>query len=71
LNRQGEKTYAVLYLRPDGYWIAGEGWASKTEAAKDSEDQLPAHVTRKIVLVGGKPYREAKELEAQEVAPDA
>jgi hypothetical protein len=43
----GEKVYAVLYLRPDGWWIAGVGWVDRKKALADSEDQLPSHVTRK------------------------
>lgn len=57
---------AVLYLRPDGWWIAGEGWTDKAKAAADAADQLPSNCRRKVVLVGGKPYREAIELEARD-----
>jgi hypothetical protein len=63
-----EKTYAILYLRPDGWWIAGEGWINKLQARVDAANQLRHNVRRKVVLVGGKPYTEAKELEAREAA---
>lgn len=31
-------TYSLVYLRPDGWWEAGKGWATLGDAVADGSD---------------------------------
>lgn len=42
-------SFAVLYLRPDGWWIAGDGFESRDEAEEAAKEQLPENVTWQVV----------------------
>lgn len=57
-----EKKWAILYLRPDGWWVAGDGFESFHLAATCASEQLPDHVSRKVVAVGSASHRAAVEL---------
>lgn len=36
--------WKVYYLRPDGWWLAGSGFKSRSHAEECAKEQLPAHV---------------------------
>lgn len=55
-------TYAVLYPRPDGWYIAGEGWTDRRAAKRDAEAQMNG-ASFKVVSTEARNYRKAKELE--------
>lgn len=65
-------TYAILYLRPDGWWIAGEGWDDKNEAEERASEEIPpkpwaaGEPSWKVVPVDSNEYNDAKELEEAE-----
>lgn len=40
----------IIYLRPDGWWVAGSGFASVREARKLAKEQLPPNVKWKVVV---------------------
>lgn len=44
-----EKTYKIVYLRPDGWWVAGEGWTNKEQAREDARTQMGKNSTWKVV----------------------
>ena len=48
--RNGGRKYAIEYLRPDGWWRAGEGWTDYEAAWGDALAQLPGNVEWKVVL---------------------
>jgi len=62
--------YAILYLRPDGWWIAGEGWDDKSEAEERADEEIPPKPwsgdgpSWKVVATDSGEYEKAKELEA-------
>lgn len=58
------KQWAVLYLRPDGWWIAGEGFPSRSLASECARGLLPESVRTKVVAVGSEEHRAAVEREA-------
>jgi hypothetical protein len=41
--------WVIIYLRPDGWWLAGRGWDTRDAARSDAREQLPGHVTRRVV----------------------
>lgn len=58
--------FAVLFLRPDGWWECGRGWADRAAAARDAEAQLAASVRWKVVPVGGIAHQRAERLRDSE-----
>ena len=38
---QEQKPWAIVYLRPDGWWEAGRGWRTREAAWTDAKEQLP------------------------------
>lgn len=42
-------TFAILYLRPDGWWVAGGGFDSRDDAEECATAQLPDHVEWQVV----------------------
>lgn len=59
-------SYAIMYMRPDGWWIAGEGWDDESEAVKAMNDHDWNGSEHKVIPVGSKEYEEAKEVEARD-----
>lgn len=59
-----ESTFAILYLRPDGWWVAGDGIGSREEAERLATEQLPEHVEWQVVGESTDLYEIAKENQA-------
>lgn len=57
----GLKKYAILYLRPDGYWIAEEGWEDMDIALVEGEQTIGPNI--KVVEVESAEYIEAARTE--------
>lgn len=53
-----DRSYAIQYLRPDGWWEAGRGWTDKYAAERDASEQMEENVKWRVVLVGGKKDKE-------------
>lgn len=48
-ERLNDSIYALVYLRPDGWWIAGTGWQSEESAKEDAN--FPSHTTYRVVTL--------------------
>lgn len=42
-------SYAIVYLRPDGWWVAGTGWTSPERAEEAAERSSVVRATWKVV----------------------
>jgi hypothetical protein len=45
------RNFAVEYLRPDGWWSAGDGFSTEQLAEEAAREQLPEHVQWRVVVV--------------------
>lgn len=51
-------TFAILYLRPDGWWEAGQGWEDRAHAEADGKKELGER-EHKVVEVGSEEHLNA------------
>ena len=42
-------SFAIVYLRPDGWWVAGTGWRSPERAEEDAQQSSVVRTTWKVV----------------------
>lgn len=49
-------TYAVIYIRPDGWWSAGAGFPNRYQAEKAAKEEWP-NATGTPWAGGKKPYK--------------
>lgn len=73
ITTEGESVeYAILYLRPDGWWVAGDGWPDRKEAEEAAAEEIPPkpwcgdEKSWKVVESGSPEHIAAQELEARE-----
>lgn len=50
LDAYQPETFAVIYERPDGWWCAGDGFESATEAYEAGRDQISRRTNWKVVV---------------------
>lgn len=65
---EGKREYAIRYLRPDGWWVAGEGWDNYWDCRAAANEHDWRGSQHKIAVVGKGPHREAVALEEREGA---
>lgn len=44
MKTKTKENWAVLYMRPDGWWVAGTDFKNQKEANECAREQLPDHV---------------------------
>jgi hypothetical protein len=45
-------TWAIHYMRPDGWWEAGRGWDNAMDAEEAARTQLPAGCKWRVMEIG-------------------